>query len=193
MSWRPHIAELAKKLTRANGLLSKIRHYVDASTLRAIYYSLFHSHMTYAHLVWGLAGTSEINRIKKLQKQAVRIITFSDYSEPSLPLFSRLEILRFDDLLKLNMCLFMHEWYNQKLPKAFDKFFHFHRSNVGTRSSDVCKLSLPTKRTDKYGSSNIKYKGAALFNQHNELLLTFSKQKHAFKKAFTTLLLAAYT
>ena len=149
--------------------------------------------MAYACLIWGLGGTSEVSRICKLQKQAVRLMTFSDYNAPSLGLFSQLEILRLEDLIKLNLCLLMHEWHNYKLPTAFDKFFRYRCSNVGTRSSDVYRLSLPTKCTEKYGSNNIKYIGAALFNQYKELILKFPHQKHAFKKEFSTLLLAAYT
>ena len=56
LSWMSYISELSKKLARANGLLAKMRYCVDARTIKSLYYSLFHSHMTYGCLTWGLAG-----------------------------------------------------------------------------------------------------------------------------------------
>jgi len=72
LSWRRQITELSKKLARANGLLSKIRHYVDAKTIKSLYYSLFHSHITYGCLTWGLAAKCEVKRIYKLQKKSLK-------------------------------------------------------------------------------------------------------------------------
>ena len=77
LAWIDQISELSKKLARANGLLAKIRYYVDTPTIKSLYYSLFHSHMTYGCLTWGLASKSNISRIIKLQQHALRIITFS--------------------------------------------------------------------------------------------------------------------
>ena len=52
LSGQAHCEILIKKLKRANGMLSKIRHYVPYTELRSIYYAIFSSHMTYACQVW---------------------------------------------------------------------------------------------------------------------------------------------
>ena len=41
LNWSFHMKSLASKLTRAISILAKIRHYVDKSTLRSIYFSIF--------------------------------------------------------------------------------------------------------------------------------------------------------
>lgn len=192
LSWRHHIAELAKKLTKANGLLSKIRHFVDENTIKSLYHSLFHAHMTYGCLTWGLAGATEINRISNLQKQAIRLITFSDFHEHTSLLFSQLGILKLKDVIKQNVSLFMHDWCNHKLPNVFEDFFSFHSSAVATRSSTFSMLSLPTRHTEKYGSFNIKYKGAINYNQLCALNIKTNSAKLTFKKTITGLLLASY-
>ena len=87
----------------------------------------------------------------------------------------------------------MHDWCNHKLPNAFDTFFHNNEPNVPTRSTVVSKLLLPTKRTEKYGTNNIKYKGSACYNQNTELLLNPQTSKNTLKNRLTTLLVAAYT
>ena len=47
LSWKFHINELSKKLSRAVGLLYKIRAYTPKHILRSLYFAIFHSHLTY--------------------------------------------------------------------------------------------------------------------------------------------------
>ena len=47
LEWDIHLNVIIKKLQRAIGLLSKIRHYVPKWLLRTIYFSLFNSHLIY--------------------------------------------------------------------------------------------------------------------------------------------------
>ena len=41
LSWNKHIDNLSKKLARANGILSKLRHYIPTETALAVYHPLF--------------------------------------------------------------------------------------------------------------------------------------------------------
>ena len=57
------LLELIPKLSRAVGLLSKIRHYTPESLLRTIYYSLFNFYLVYACQTWGQSKTKLFNKI----------------------------------------------------------------------------------------------------------------------------------
>ena len=46
LSWKIHIDKLSKKLSRACGMVYKLRHYVTLSSLKLVYYDLFHSHLS---------------------------------------------------------------------------------------------------------------------------------------------------
>ena len=59
LSWNHHINHICSKLKRANGALSKLRHFVPGTVLLSLYYALFHSHMSYCCQVW--------SSIRKLQ------------------------------------------------------------------------------------------------------------------------------
>ena len=50
-SWNSHFDQLAKKLGRANGVLSKLRYFVPVCILKTLYYALFHSYLSYANIV----------------------------------------------------------------------------------------------------------------------------------------------
>ena len=43
LSWKFHIAELSKKLSRAIGMLYQMRNLCNIETMKSIYFSLFHS------------------------------------------------------------------------------------------------------------------------------------------------------
>ena len=53
LKWNYHTDLIAPKLSRAIGMLSKLRHFVNSNTLRSVYYGIFSSIMTYASQVWG--------------------------------------------------------------------------------------------------------------------------------------------
>ena len=51
LNWNAHIGNIALKLIRANAMLHKVRSFVNAGILKAIYHALFESHIHYACLI----------------------------------------------------------------------------------------------------------------------------------------------
>ena len=43
LTWQPHIEQISVKLSKACDMIFKLRHYVRLSTLKLIYYRMFHS------------------------------------------------------------------------------------------------------------------------------------------------------
>ena len=52
LTWKPHIDRISAKLNKAYAILSKIRHFVDQKTLKAIYHAIFEPHLYSSSLVW---------------------------------------------------------------------------------------------------------------------------------------------
>ena len=48
LSWKSHVENLKKKLSKLCGVIFKLRHYVPLSLCRIIYYSMFHSIILYS-------------------------------------------------------------------------------------------------------------------------------------------------
>ncbi len=72
LQWGPHIRSLAGRLSSAAYAVWKIRQLTDVGTARLVYFSYFHSIMSYGILLWGQA--SDVESIFILQKRAVRAI-----------------------------------------------------------------------------------------------------------------------
>ena len=70
LNWNYHIDELCKKLSRANGILSKLRYNAPIEILKQVYYSIFHSYLINGCNLWGLTPREDnIHRIERLQKK----------------------------------------------------------------------------------------------------------------------------
>ena len=82
-------------------MLAKARHYVPHSDLKNIYHAIFASHLMYGAQVWTSKLLSISEKISRLQKNAARIMTFSEFKAHSEPLFKQLEILKFTDNITL--------------------------------------------------------------------------------------------
>ena len=79
LSGNAQCSELIKKLNRANGMLSKSRHYVPEPELKNIYHAIFSSHILYGSQVWTPKLISVSDKISRLQKAAMQMMTFSEF------------------------------------------------------------------------------------------------------------------
>ena len=160
LNWGPHIDSVCKKLSRANGMLSKIRNYVSRDVLLSLYYALFHSHLSYATNVWALNANST-KRILNLQKKAVRLMTFSDFDAHSLPLFTQLRMLSFHDFTKFTNIIFTFNLLNYNLPAPLYDTFHLHdMTHLNLRRPRRAKtglLRLPKVTTVRFGNHSLSY------------------------------------
>ncbi|MBY0580760.1 MAG: hypothetical protein K2P53_03665 [Rickettsiales bacterium] len=167
LSWNFHIDELRKKLTRANGALSIIRHYVDNFTLKNIYYALFLSHLSYCCQIWGQNGNYHIKKLMSTQRQSIRIINFQPFKSETSESFKKLKIPTFPALVKFSNLLFVFDSLNKNLPSSITHFFTESRiiHTYSTRNINNGKLSVPPFKTQKYGKNSVIYQCICEWNK----------------------------
>ena len=76
------------------------------------------AHINYGLLVWGV----DTNRIFKLKKKAVGIITGNYYIARSEPIFKSLELLKIDYIYKLKILKLYYNLTNCCLPDYFNNY-----------------------------------------------------------------------
>ena len=166
LSGKHHCEILAGKLKRANGMLSKVRHYVPTEELKSIYYAIFSSHMVYGCQIWVQHG-QHLEKISKLQNRALRIVNFKDFNDNANPLYTKNNILKLQDLIRLQNCLFVHDYLNGSLPACFKDYYFkldYLYFNVQTRNANLGCLFSPGKNTTKYGLNSITQKSINSWN-----------------------------
>ena len=126
-------------------MLVKARHYVPLNELKNVYHAIFSSHLMYGCQIWSQKLLSVTDKISILQKNAVRIMTYSDFNAHSVPLFKQLDILKFQDNIVLQNCLFVYDYLKGNLPSSFD--FTFNRveesHSINIRRAVAGLLSIP--------------------------------------------------
>ncbi len=132
LSWKPHISHVAPKISKTNGVLSRLKHIVPTPILLTLYNTMILPHLQYGILSWGLCT----DRLFTLQKRAIRTITNSYFIAHTYPLFKSLGILRLDDLYELSVLKFYYKLTNNLLPHYFDTFKFTHSlSSTNTLTS----------------------------------------------------------
>ena len=113
--------------------------------------------MTYGAQVWGQNITTHTEKIFKLQNRAVRIISFSDYRAEANPIYNKTSILKLDDQVRVQNCLFVFDFLHQTSPVCFNDYFtriaDVHTNN--TISADLGFLFTPYLSTTRYGLNSI--------------------------------------
>ena len=123
LSWKEHISNVSKKISRTLGVMYKLRIFLPLSVMKSVYYSLIYSHIIYAIEVWGSTFKTEIDKILVLQKRAMRIMTFKDQFPvnpgplcPSNPIFLNLGTMKVDDIFNYQICKFIFKSLNDLTP-----------------------------------------------------------------------------
>ena len=158
LSGEAHSQELTKKLSRGNGMLAKARHFVPEQHLKNIYHAIFSSHLMYGAQVWTPKLISVKKSISRLQKSAMRIITFSEFKAHHEPLCKKLNILKFVDNIELINCLFVYDYLNKNLPNCYvDTFTRFDEPNAtsNTRQAAIGILRKPRYLSTFFGLKSI--------------------------------------
>jgi hypothetical protein len=124
LNWEHHAKHVANKVSSANFALNRVKNLLPLNVRKLIYNSLIKSHIEYGILAYGGCNNKGINRIKTLQKRAVRTVHNKSRSVHADPLFGKLKLLKFDDIYKLNTSIFMHKYFNEKLPFSFRGMFN---------------------------------------------------------------------
>ena len=105
------------KLNKAN----VICHYVNETTLRSIYYTIFQSHLAYVSTAWG-QNINYNHKISILQKKAMRIIFFFEFNEYTTSLFLKEKNLRFD-FIQMENCVFVNKSVSGAMPPLFSQVY----------------------------------------------------------------------
>ena len=166
LNWKSQIDILAKKLRRTNGIISKLRHFLPQPTMIQIYHALFQSHLNYSLQVWA-QNLPKTNRLQKLQKSALRLITFSAPFTPSLPIFRQLKISNINDLVFLcNIKTVSKTLRNQSLVAVSNVLNLSYVSNtVVTRGNTSKMLNRFEARTSVYGIFSVRYQSIIQWNK----------------------------
>ena len=148
VSWDFHITQLSNKLSRANGILSKLRHFTSKETHLSVYHAIFYSHMTYGCLVWSLTTIKNMDCISMLQK----VLTYFKFCTTN-SLFLLDKVIKFTDVIKIEQLKLVFQFKHKLLPMDILNLFELNSavSSQVTRNVFNEGLFIPRIYTTSFG------------------------------------------
>ena len=140
LTWKKHLSNLNSKISRAIFSINQVKHYLPTESMKILYFSLVHPHLSYGILAWGNANSAVLNKTIKLQKRAIRIINNAGYNSHTDPLFKISGILKVQDLYQYQTTLFMLDYNNNRLPVSFNSTFKFNYQIQNIRTTRQSNL-----------------------------------------------------
>ena len=163
LTFKQHINELRKKISRSIGILYKLRPFVNPKILTNVYYAII--------MLLFIANDTLLKPIHRLQKKFVRMATFNDYPvihgplAHTPPLFYKLRILTIYEIFKLQVGKLVYQSI-KGLGPAHDltKFtrvseIHSHHTRYATDGN----LYTNSVRTTRFGLKGLQVEGARLW------------------------------
>ena len=139
LTWKNHVNMITNKLSKIIGILHRLKCIYPKHILLTIYNSLFIPHVNFGSLVWG----TTVERISKLQKKAIRTITYSHYIAHTEPLMKELNLLNVSDMFSLKILKCLHKLSHDDLPLYFDIYRSYLNKIVTPYSLRKHPLPLP--------------------------------------------------
>ena len=162
--WHEHINFLKTKLSRALGMLYKIRNFVERKTLILVMHSIFVTHIRYGIICWGRADKTIKKPIETLLDRAVRCINFyRGFENKTNNLYYKIKLLKVEDLFNLEIGKFMFKLNNNLLPKPFKPYFKSVNSIHSHNTRNVDKLFIP-RLNKKIGQKSLSFLGSKTWN-----------------------------
>jgi hypothetical protein len=77
LTWDNHISLVSNKVSKSIGVLRRIHSKIPDSILQSLYYTLINPYFEYCNVVWATSTTGELEKLFRVQKRTVRLITKS--------------------------------------------------------------------------------------------------------------------
>lgn len=166
LSWNSHTYKIGSKIARILGVMNRLKRTLPHRALKLMYDSLVLSLIQFGIINWGF----ECNRIEKLQKRAIRILTNSAYNAHTEPLFKDLELLKIRDIFHVKCLQFWYKFVNNTLPFYFKSMFTYVNEVHQIATRQHSRLYMFPTRT--YGArKTIRHYIPELINNFPETIL----------------------
>mgnify|MGYP001553100430 CR=1 FL=1 len=165
-TWSKHITHLANKISKSIGILKKTAPVFNKSTLRMLYHAFLQPYFNYCLLIWGNAADIHLDKIIRLQKRAIRIVSRTHFLDHTTHHFAQLKILKLQDLYRQKCALFAYKVYSHQFPTSFSNIFTMTVPNHthNTRTVSQRTVNIPLYRTSMK-QKTLKYQSIKLYNE----------------------------
>ena len=178
LKWDKHIAHISLKISRATGVIFRLRRIYPREILLTLYNTLILPHLSYCILVWG-SKIKNNHPLLLLQKKAVRNIANEDYIAHSEPLCKSLNILKIPDIFTCSLWKFYYKLSKNQLPTYFDVMIPMLPNICNIYNIRHPTFHLPLVKHD-FAEQRLDYQLIKLLNTNESTAFTLKAQSLFF-------------
>ena len=169
--WKDHLQYVLSKMRKGKGAIYRAKRTVNLQGKKLLYNAFFTSHLQYAMEVWypDLNKTQKV-KVERLQKATVRTMALERKEAHSSPLLKKLELLKVEDLMKINILRTLILAKRQHLPPNIQDKFEFIETS--TRSGTSLFYKNKSKEKLHYLKAYKEYSGLVASTFTLETILT---------------------
>ena len=184
IGWKEHISVINQKISRAIGVIRRVRFKLTVKTSMLLYDSLILSQITYCNILWASTYKTSLSKIYILQKRALKLcmgkrhqynITNQVNTPENKSIFKQANRLSIYDINKFQIAKFIYQVLNKLSPSSFYPMFSLVSSihSYNTRAEETQKLVLKHAKTNirKFA---ISIHGPQVWNELPEHIKTLS-------------------
>ena len=150
LSFDTHCDSVCAKISQSNYIINRSKNFLNTQSLKTLYFSLVHPHLLYCLPIYSCTSLSNIAKLEKAQKKAIRTITRSPRNAPCTQLFNHLKILPLKKLITHSQCLLTHSIIHKYAPASLHNTWV---TNNSIRNDHLLRngndLYTPLARTDQ--------------------------------------------
>ena len=162
LNWHTHAEYLCTKLSKASGMIYKLKNIAPREVLQVVYHSIVSSHLRYGILAWGSAKTNALNKLNIIHDKIIRYMKSNEESLEQA--YKNLKILTIENLHKAELAKFVHLAQQGKVPRIFNEVVQEISHCHNTRARAEGNLIVPHPRTER-SKTSVKYKGPKYWNE----------------------------
>ena len=171
LKWSIHMQSIAKKRFSNLWLLSKLKEFFSLENRVQFSKTYIQPHINYCSTVWGGTSHSNLKRIYRLQKRAIKIILDYEYTDIASSM-NELKILNIFERIFLRKAKFMYKISKSITPSYINDMFTLRTVNetlLSLRSVNTSNFQTPRPQKEIFKQSLI-YSGPVIWNNSPDWL-----------------------
>lgn len=146
LNWKIQINNVNLKLSKACGIIHRVRNQLTQKALLNVYFTLCYPYMMYCVSVWGCTWPSFLKEVIVAQKRIIRIMCHKGKYDHTEELIKKLHLLYFPSVQKYFLLLAIFKSLHRNNENSEGSVFSRTAHDHGTRSSPT-SLVCPVVRT----------------------------------------------
>jgi hypothetical protein len=163
LTWKDHVDKVHKTISMVLACFCQIKPFLPTEACIKYCQAFIFPHFDYCSTVW---GSTNIERLYKLQKRTARMIFDLPTQTPTKPLLEKLKWMSIMDRVSYRKAVMVYKSLNGLVPSYMRKLFKLVKdvSTRSTRHVDNTKLYLQSGNNLKKYTDNFSYSAAITWN-----------------------------